>query len=129
MSDTITLPGTNEIVATVDRASVQYQVVMLDYQTQADAAIAADSTSTVGGVLTLYGAKRVALQVDLDSGSVGSLVTTIQVSADNVTYHNSAGTVTGEGIVEIDTGFAYARAAVTTAGTGGAFINTFLQVK
>ena len=150
MADNSTLPATGDIIAADDLAGVKYQRVkpvwgvdgvVQDISastalptvgaslSQADAGLDANSTATVGTALTLNGARLVALQVDNASGTFATHVFKIQVSADGVTYHNSSGAVTGEGIAEIETAFAYARAAVTTAEGGASTADIVLQAK
>ena len=150
MPDNVALPATGETIATDLISSVHYPIsksahgidgeVALTSKTapmptggatmlQADAGLNANDTATVGTALELLGARRVGLQVDGATGTHATHVVTIQVSADGTTYHNSSATVTGEGVVELDTAFPYAKAKVTTAEGGTSTININLNAK
>lgn len=86
------------------------------FKEQADAGVDANDTATVSTPIEMQAYRSVSYQVQMATGVVGSLVTTIQGSNDGTNYEDTSTTITGEDIGGItDFPYKYARLKVSTA--------------
>ena len=86
-----------------------------DYSEKDIAGFDANVVNATSASLYINGNKTVGVYVHAVTGTHGTHIITIQISANNTDWFNSTSTVTGTGFVEFDTIAQYVRIKATTA--------------
>lgn len=95
-----------------------------------DAALDANSTSSVGGKVYTGGASSVTLQVVAVSGTHGTHVIKLQGSVDGTTFVDTSTTLTGAGSAILTSpAYPYHRAKVTTAEGATSTVDVYVFAK
>ena len=100
-----------------------------DYSEKSASGVDTNVNNTVTDSLYINGNRSIGVYVDDGSGAHTSHIVTIQVSANETDWHDTALTVTGLGFKEGETTAQYIRAKVTTAEGGASTSDIHLTSK
>jgi len=85
-----------------------------DYSEKQITGLDTNNSGAVTASLYINGNKTIGIYVHAATGTHGTHVLTVQVSADDINWFDSSNTITGIGYVEADTIAQYVRVKVTT---------------